>query len=222
MVPSGRASVFKISVWRNLLKNVSVFLIGGAPGVGKTTLGCALAAKLGISSVTIDDLMTVAQTVTTPETHPGLHVMRKVPYLEYFTNSSVDQLETDANVQHAAAWPFVKNLILKHGVWAPSPIVIDGWHLRPGKVAELKLDNVWSGWIVISPSVLIEREKKNLKWLQGSSSPERMHENFLARSLWFNDLIKEEATSLQMNILPQTGNASVDDLCNMILNSIDG
>jgi 2-phosphoglycerate kinase len=209
-------------VWRNLLKKVSVFLIGGAPGVGKTTLGCALAAKLGISSVTIDDLMTVAQTVTTPETHPGLHVMRKVPYLEYFTNSSVDQLEADANVQHEAAWPHVKSLILKHAKWAPSPIVIDGWHLRPGRVAELNLQNIWSGWIVISPSVLMEREKKNLEWLQGSSSPERMHENFLARSLWFNDLIKEEAASLQMNILPQTGDVSVDDLCNMILKTIDG
>ena len=66
-----------------------VFLIGGAPGVGKTTLGSALAARLGITSLSIDDLVIAAQAVTTPETHPGLHVMRKVPYLEYFTNSSV-------------------------------------------------------------------------------------------------------------------------------------
>jgi 2-phosphoglycerate kinase len=210
------------SLWGILLKNVNVFLIGGAPGAGKTTLGCTLAAKLGIASVTIDDLMTVAQTVTTPETHPGLHVMRNVPYLEYFTNSSVDQLKTDANIQHEATWPFVKSLILKHATWDPSPIVIDGWHLRPNRVAELNLHNIWSGWIVISPSVLTEREKKNLKWLQGSSSPERMYENFLARSLWYNDLIQEQAASLQMNILPQTGDDSVDDLCNMILKTIDG
>jgi 2-phosphoglycerate kinase len=108
------------------LKNSTVFLIGGAPGVGKTTLGCALAAKLGIASVTIDDLMTVAQTVTTPETHPGLHIMRKAPHLEYFTDSSLSQLKADANVQHEATWPFVKSLILKRATWDPSPIVIDG------------------------------------------------------------------------------------------------
>jgi 2-phosphoglycerate kinase len=204
------------------LKNVNVFLIGGAPGVGKTTLGCALAAKLSIASVTIDDLMTVAQTVTTPETHPGLHAMRKVPYLEYFTNSSVEQLKADANLQHEATWPFVKSLILKHATWAPSPIVIDGWHLRPSRVAELNLHNLWSGWIVISPSVLVEREKKNLKWLQGSSSPEQMLENFLVRSLWYNNLVKEEASKLHMNILPQAGDTTIDDLCNMILKTIDG
>lgn len=202
--------------------NVNVFLIGGAPGVGKTTLGRTLAAKLGIASVTIDDLMTVAQTVTTPETHPGLHIMRKVPSLEYFTNSSVDQLKADANVQHEATWPFVKSLILKHATWAPSPIVIDGWHLRPSRVAELALPGLWSGWIVISPSVLVEREKKNLEWFQGSSSPEQMFENFLARSLWYNNLIREEASKLQMNILPQAGDTTVDDLCNMILRTIDG
>jgi 2-phosphoglycerate kinase len=202
--------------------NVNVFLIGGAPGVGKTTLGRALAAKLGSASVSIDDLMTVAQAVTTPETHPGLHIMNKMPHVEYFTNSSVDQLKADANVQHEATWPFVKGLILKHATWAPSPIVIDGWHLRPSKVAELNLPNIWSGWIVISPSVLEERERKNLQWFEGSSSPERMLENFQARSLWYNDLIKEQASALQMNILPQTGDASVDDLCNLILKRIDG
>ena len=149
-------------------------------------------------------------------------MMRIVPYLDYFTNSSVDQLKSDADLQHEATWPFVKNLILKHSTWAPSPIVIDGWHLRPSRVAELDLDNIWSGWIVISPAVLVEREKKNLNWLQGSSSPERMLENFLARSLWYNNLIKEQASALQMTILPQTGNVSVDDLCNMILKTIDG
>ena len=204
------------------MKNANVFLIGGAPGVGKTTLSGVLAAKFRIASVSIDDLMTVAQTVTTPETNPGLHIMKNVPYLDYFTNSSLDQLKADANLQHEATWPFVKNLILKHTTWAPSPLVIDGWHLRPSRVAELDLDNILSAWIVISPEALVEREKKNLNWLQGSSSPERMLENFLARSLWYNNLIKEQASALQMKILPQTGNVSVDDLCKMILKTIDG
>jgi hypothetical protein len=82
--------------------------------------------------------------------------------------------------------------------------------------------HIWSGWIVISPSILVEREKKNLQWMQGSSDPERMLENFLARSLWYNDLIKEQASELDMNILLQTGDASVGDLCKMILEAIDG
>ena len=111
-----------------------VFLIGGAPGVGKTTLGSALAARLGITSLSIDDLVIAAQAVTTPETHPGLHVMRKVPYLEYFTNSSVDQLKADATLQHEVTWSLGEQVVRRHAKWGPA-IVIDGWYLRPSKVA---------------------------------------------------------------------------------------
>jgi len=169
------------------MQDVKVFLIGGAPGAGKTTLGCTLAARLGIACVTVDDLLTVAQTVTTPESHPDLHIMKRAPSHEYFTNSSIAQLKEDANTQHEACWPFVLPVIQKHATWAPHPIVIDGWHLRPARVAALDLENVWSGWIIPSPSVLEERERRNVGWMDRSSDPARMLENFLARSLWFNE-----------------------------------
>lgn len=199
-----------------------MFLLGGAPGVGKTTLGRALAARLGIASVTIDDLLTVAQAVTSPESHPGLHVMRRRPHLEYFTDSSLDQLKADAELQHEATWPFVQQLILKRALWAPSPIVIDGWQLRPSTVARLGVPHVWSGWIVASPSVLEERERRNTEWMRESSDPDRMFANFLARSLWFNELVRHEATELQMNVLLQSGKATVDDLCRSVVEMVDG
>jgi hypothetical protein len=49
-----------------------------------------------------------------------------------------------------------------------------------------------------------------------------MFENFLARSLWYNDLIKKQATELQMNILPQDGQTSVDELCELVLAKASG
>lgn len=195
-----------------------VILIGGPPGAGKTTLGTALAARLGITSLTIDHLQTAAMAITTPETHPGLHVMSKTPSLEYFTNSSVEQLKADATLQHEAVWPMVRQVVRKH-IRANAPIVIDGWHMRPEWVAQLKLSNVWSGWIVVSPAVLEEREKK-LAWYQNSTNPERMLANFLARSLWYNSLIEEQARQYQMTILPQPGGNSVEQLCNMVLKAL--
>ena len=85
-----------------------VILIGGAPGTGKTTLGSALAVKLGTTSLSIDDLLTATMAITTPESHPGLHIMRGMAYQEYFTNSSLEQLKTDTTAQHEAAWPLVQ------------------------------------------------------------------------------------------------------------------
>ncbi|HIF73207.1 MAG TPA: hypothetical protein EYQ61_11720 [Dehalococcoidia bacterium] len=84
----------------------AVGLIGGAPGAGKTTLGRALGSRLEGISHTIDDLAVAAKAITTPETHPGLHVMTRavtgMNSVDYFTASSVDKLIADATLQHEA------------------------------------------------------------------------------------------------------------------------
>lgn len=199
------------------MNNGKVFLIGGAPGAGKTTLCCALAARIGASSVTIDDLMTVAKTATTPETHPGLYLYRNMSHLEYFTNCSIERLKSDAESQHEAVWPFVKNLIVKHFNWTTTSIVIDGWHLRPHMIAELDDGRINPNWIFISPRALEKRERENAEFLRGSSDPEKMFQNFMARSLWFNDLFKKEAEEFGMTVIHQEGQTVVDVLCDAVL-----
>lgn len=197
-----------------------VILIGGAPGAGKTTLGKALAVKLGVTSLTIDDLVTAVIAVTTRETHPGIHALRKGPHTDYFTNSSVDELIADATLRHEASWPMVRQLIQKY-TKQKRGIVIDGWHIRPEWVAELQQENVWSGWLVIDPDVLEARERKNEAWLEGSADPEHMLQNFMGRSLWYNDLIKEQAAAHQMNVLYQDGTKSVEELCQLVLADLE-
>ena len=197
-----------------------VILIGGAPGAGKTTLGSALAVKLGVNSLTIDDLVTAVIAVTTPETHPGIHALRKGPHTEYFTNSTVEQLIADATLRHEATWPMVARLIQKY-TYLKRGIVIDGWHIRPEWVAQLQLPNVWAGWLVIDPTVLEARERKNDEFLEGSADPERMFANFMGRSLWYNNLMKAQADALQINVLYQDGTKSVDDLCQLVLANLE-
>jgi len=204
---------------KNGYKN-KVILIGGAPGAGKTTLGSALAVRLGVTSLTIDDLVTATIAVTTPQTHPGLHVMRKGPHTEYYTNCSVDRLIADATQRHEATWPMARQVIRKY-VKLGRGIVIDGWHMRPEWVAQLQMANVWSGWLVIDTSVLEARERQNSGWLKGSANPERMFANFMGRSLWYNNLIKEQAAAQQLNILYQDGTKSVDDLCQIVLTELE-
>jgi 2-phosphoglycerate kinase len=194
------------------MANPTVYLIGGAPGAGKTTLGQALATLLKATSLTADDLFTAAKAVTTPDSHPGLHVMSAVNSVEYFTLSSLDQLIADATAQHEATWPAIEKVIRKHAAWGP-PIVIDGWFLRPKRVKALNLDGVVSFWLVADPAVLEERERRNAEFFGQSTNPAQMLQNFLGRSLWYNELIREQATALGLPILHQDGHASVDSLC---------
>src|SRR3954464_15054456 len=89
----------------------AVYLIGGAPGVGKSTLGRELAARIGAASLSADDLMIAAKRITTAQSHPGLHIMSRLPYAEYFTTSSVEQLKADAILQHDAVWPAIESVV---------------------------------------------------------------------------------------------------------------
>lgn len=196
--------------------NPKVYLIGGPPGAGKTTLGTALAARLGIASLTIDDLVTAVQAVTRPETHPGLHLMWQRSHTDYFTHSAPEKLIEDAKEQHKVAWPFIQQVIRKHERNG-APIVIDGWHLWPERVKALNLSEVWAGWIYIDPAVLQGREEKLTDWTAGSDDPERMLENFLARSFWYNETMRQQATAYGFTVLKQDGEVSVAQLCDLVL-----
>lgn len=192
-----------------------VILIGGCPGAGKTTLGRAVAAHLDYASLTIDDLLGAVMAMTTQDSHPGLHVMNKPNYNEYFTNSPVEKLIADATIQHEAFWPAVERTIRNHATWG-TPIVIDGWHLRPEWTQSLDLDRVSANWLVIEPHVLEARERKNASFLSKSDNPQQMLNRFVARSLWFNDLIEAQAKSRGDQILRQDGMQSVDKLCRRV------
>ena len=145
--------------------------------------------------------------------------MTAVNSIEYFTTSSVGQLTADAAIQHEAAWPAIEKVIRKRAEWGP-PIVIDGWFLRPKQVAELDLDCVISFWLVVDAAVLAEREGRNVDFFGRSISPEQMLQNFLGRSLWYNELIRDQATTLGLNILKQDGRASVEALCDIAMTQV--
>jgi 2-phosphoglycerate kinase len=189
-----------------------VILIGGCPGAGKTTLGRALAARLGYASLTIDDLLHAARALTTPDSHPGLHVMNKPNCTVYFTDSPLEKLVADATLQHEALWPAVERTIRNHASWG-QPIVVDGWHLRPEWTRALDLEQVSAHWLVVDPGVLEARERNNADFFSTSRDPDQMMKRFLARSLWSNELIERQARSTGDQILRQDGTRSVVELC---------
>lgn len=179
-------------------------------------MGTALASRLGIASLTIDDVVTAVQAVTTPETHPGFHLMWQTSHLDYFTHTPAERLIEDAQRQHTAAWPMIKAVIGKRARFG-KPIVIDGWHLWPKRVAALPFDNIWAGWIHIDPAVLHAREEQIASWHAGSADPDQMLANFMGRSLWFNDFYKREAAAHHLAVIEQDGQQSVDDLIQRVM-----
>ena len=195
-----------------------VVLIGGPPGAGKSTLGRALASRLGWSSLTGDDLVVAAAAVTTADTHPALHLMRGIGHIDYFTSGPAEKLISDAIDLQELFWPALQRVIRKY-VASGEPIIIDWWLLSPAKVAALDAP-VASFWIHIDAAALTAREKANVGFFRASSVPDRMLANFMARSLWRNELVREEARAAGLPVLEQDGSVSVAALVDRIVSAL--
>lgn len=188
-----------------------VILIGGPPGAGKTTLARSVAARLGYAATTGDDLVVTGRVLTTSETHPALHRMRGIGHVRYFTESEPEALIADAEGLADAMWPAFEAVITRHVV-ERHPVVIDWWLLDPDRVAAIDAAGVGSVWIHIDEAALDARERALGSFRAGSSDPDRMHRNFMARSLWRNEIVADAARRHGLAVLEQPGDRSVQDL----------
>lgn len=193
------------------MNDFRVLLIGGPPGAGKTTLARSIGASLGFLSTTVDDLVATARMLTDSRSHPALHPMRGVGHLEYFTSSSRDRLIADAVALQDLMWPALQGVIQRH-VAEKYPIVMDWWLFDPDRVATETDRAVRSVWLHVDPNALDRRERSVTDFRSGSINPERMHDNFMHRSLWRNQMIFERATALGLPVLHQPGDKSVTNL----------
>ncbi|MGI9665685.1 MAG: hypothetical protein ACR2N2_01105 [Acidimicrobiia bacterium] len=205
---------------RGLVENTSitptVFLIGGSPGAGKTTLGVALARRIGCPSLTIDDLRTGMLGISDPTEYPELHVIGRPDAITYFTTTSPDQMIEDADAQHTALWPAVRAIIRKRA-HNREALVIDGWHLMPELVAADTDNGVHASWLDVDHDVLAERERDVWDFYAQSSDPDAMYRNFLARSVRWNDRTATAARRFGFHVMRQDGTASASDLVAEIL-----
>lgn len=190
-----------------------ILLVGGAPGVGKTTLGRALAARRRAASFTVDDMLVAASVLTTPESHPAFHQMRSAGgHLRYFIETPPERLISDALEQEEAVWPIVEALVAAHAR-RRSAVVIDWWLLRPSVIAAMH--GVASIWIRLDPDALWERERLNHEFTDGSSDPEEMLDHFMARSLWRNQLMADDAAACGLPLLRLAGDETPDTVADM-------
>ncbi|NND01762.1 MAG: hypothetical protein HKN91_03165 [Acidimicrobiia bacterium] len=186
-----------------------IILIGGPPGAGKTTLAGGIAAHLGRKTITMDDLVVAARAVTTRETHPSLFPAAGQTHYEYFTNSPPERLIADSQQLANAVWPIAERTI-RYQHATGTELVMDYWLFEPAKVASLE-PAVVAIWLHIDPEALEQRELAN-DWTMGSTDPEQMHSNFMARSLWRNTYLVEQAAQFGQPVLRLSGSETREEV----------
>ena len=96
-----------------------MILIGAHPMIGKTTIARKLAAGLDYGTMSTDDLGQSIRAVTTPDSHPNLHLTSGIDYREYYVSRSTERLIQDAENQHQASCLPSKQLSVARGLGRP-------------------------------------------------------------------------------------------------------
>ncbi|MGA4837763.1 hypothetical protein [Streptomyces sp. G45] len=105
-----------------------VLVVGGASGMGKTTVSRALALHYGVPVVEVDDIVEALLAVTRPEHLPEVHIWRTHPEAAYEAPDSV--VRRQIAIARALA-PAVEAVVANH-VDTETPVIIEGDYVLPG------------------------------------------------------------------------------------------
>jgi 2-phosphoglycerate kinase len=198
-----------------------VIYLGGAPMVGKTAVARVIASRLQYGCISTDDIGAAIASVTDEKSHPAFHYMADRDYREFYISSKINDLIVDIDNQHEALWPALLSIFRNHSTWG-TPVVIEGWALRPHLVSQLTGDI--AGVFILADSDLIEKRTKqhcrSSDFSKGASNEEIMIQRYIQRSLWFNEQLQNEVTRLGLTtitISPEMQPERIADECMQLL-----
>jgi 2-phosphoglycerate kinase len=105
-----------------------VLLLGGASGVGKTSVSYRLAHRYGVGITEIDDFQVILERMTTPEQQPVLHFFSANPGA---WRRMDDEQRLAHAIRHAEAMAEPLELVIANHLRSRAPIVLEGDFLPP-------------------------------------------------------------------------------------------
>ncbi len=192
----GAGAVRRYRDWHRLdqLERPLVVMIGGAAGVGKSTLATMLAHRLGITRVIATDVIRqVLRAFFTTEAMPSVHPSA----FELAPDEFREQVE---HVDTGIA------AIVERACGERTPIVVEGVHAVPGALAlELR-----GRCVPVEALLVVEDEELHRGHfsLRGAARPA---ERYLARFAEIRDLQEQLVARAQAAGVPVVANTGVDD-----------
>jgi 2-phosphoglycerate kinase len=109
-----------------------VLLLGGASGVGKTSVSYRLARWFGVGITEVDDFQVLLERMTTPEQQPAIHFWRTHPAPDQL---SADEIVTRALELGRTMTPGLEAVIANH-LETSTPMVLEGDFIHPALAAQ--------------------------------------------------------------------------------------
>ena len=160
----------------------TVYLIGGCPLSGKTTVSMQLASYLQTMYCSTDDISEIFQIAS------KISFMHDLGYKEYYQSYSLDKLIGGTKVHHGMIQSSLNRLIEIHTQWSAS-MLMEGWALYPEHYHSIPYTKVKRIWLIAQPEIIRERLLHRHLFDDNSND---VFEKYFQRTLWHNRYIFEQ------------------------------
>jgi 2-phosphoglycerate kinase len=191
-----------------------VLLLGGASGVGKTSVSYRLARRYGVNLVEVDDFQAVLERMTTPEEQPVLHYWRT-------HREEWRRLDEEGRLAYTLRYGAVMAEALEHVIAnhleSRTPIVLEGDFLLPSLAAKAAFGDIPADGQVRAVFLYAEDEAQiawNYRAREGREQTER------ARASWrYSEWLRQEASQMG---LPTVAARPWDTVLDRVVAAVSG
>jgi len=197
------------------MRDVRVVLIGGTSNVGKSTVGRAVADRLGFEYRSTDKLARhPGRPWRTPEREVPPHVA------EHYGTLTVDEMIASVLGHYERLWPRVEELITAHAADTSAGLVLEGSALWPVRVAALKVPRVGAVWLAADDAVIRRRVHAAGRYASATAGERHLMDRFLARTGRYQELMLAAVGELGLDLLDAGGERSVASLAGSVLAAV--
>ena len=200
---------FRDVVFFILLKGekVMLYMIGGSPCSGKSTLASLLARKYDLLHIKLDDLVDEMMSQASVDSRP-ICLLRQDRNPEQIWMRNPEEMADEEWRFYEEIFPYVKSYLIKN---QDRPLLVEGAGLLPHLVKELE----WPApsYLCLTPTADFQKKHyRQREWvpyvLEGTTNPEQAFENWMQRDILFAQMVRKEAMELGYPSLIADGSQS--------------
>ena len=176
-----------------------LYMIGGSPCSGKSTIASLLARQYQLLHIKLDDLVDEMMSQASADSQP-ICLLRQ--------DRNPEEMADEEWRFYEEIFPYVKSYLIKN---QDRPLLVEGAGLLPHLVKELE----WpaSSYLCLTPTADFQKKHyRQREWvsyvLEGTTNPEQAFENWMQRDILFAQMVRKEAMRLGYSSLMTDGSQS--------------
>ena len=184
-----------------------LYMIGGSPCSGKSTLASLLARKYDLLHIKLDDLVDEMIAQAREDLKP-ISLLRQDRNPEQIWMRNPEEMADEEWRFYEEIFPYVTSYLIKN---QDKALLVEGAGLLPHLIKSLEEPAV--SYLCLTPTADFQKKHyKQREWvpyvLEGTSNPEQAFENWMKRDILFAQMVRKEAKKLGYPSLMTDGSRS--------------